>query len=225
MDIHKPKPWHGAREFLKEYAIIVVGVLTALAGEQGVEWLHNRAELAEARAALRQEIDLNGRTFRFAVAEDRCYLAAMDGFIAWAKGGPRPAPIVDVVGFPGPGASVWEVARSGAVAHMPLKERLAYANFYSLAANYLTLVAGERGGAGTLGHYAYLDSLTPQEARTLLQEASATRPFLRIKIRQGELLLQRAKTLGAGPGLIGDAEGRARLERTCRVAGAPLAID
>jgi hypothetical protein len=32
MDIHKPKPWHGVREFLKEYVIIVVGVLTALAG-------------------------------------------------------------------------------------------------------------------------------------------------------------------------------------------------
>ena len=42
MDIHKPKPWHGVREFLKEYAIIVVGVLTALAAEQGVEWLHWR---------------------------------------------------------------------------------------------------------------------------------------------------------------------------------------
>ena len=39
MDIHKPKPWHGVREFLKEYVIIVVGVLTALAAEQGVEWL------------------------------------------------------------------------------------------------------------------------------------------------------------------------------------------
>jgi hypothetical protein len=47
MDIHKPKPWHGWREFLKEYLIIVVGVLTALAAEQGVEWLHWR-ELARA---------------------------------------------------------------------------------------------------------------------------------------------------------------------------------
>lgn len=42
MDIHKPKPWHGLREFVKEYLIIVVGVLTALAGEQAVEWLHWR---------------------------------------------------------------------------------------------------------------------------------------------------------------------------------------
>jgi hypothetical protein len=37
MAIHKPKSWTGWREFLKEYLIIVVGVLTALGGEQMVE--------------------------------------------------------------------------------------------------------------------------------------------------------------------------------------------
>ena len=49
MDIHKPKPWHNVREFLKEYVIIVIGVLTALGAEQTVEWLHWRhlAEKAE----------------------------------------------------------------------------------------------------------------------------------------------------------------------------------
>ncbi len=49
MDIHKPKPWHGFREFLKEYVIIVVGVLTALGAEQGVEWLHWRHEVEAER--------------------------------------------------------------------------------------------------------------------------------------------------------------------------------
>ena len=52
MDIHKPKPWRGVREFLKEYVIIVVGVLTALAAEQVVEQLHWRHEVHVARAAL-----------------------------------------------------------------------------------------------------------------------------------------------------------------------------
>ena len=51
MDIHKPKPWHNVREFLKEYAIIVVGVLTALAAEQAVEWLHWQHEVEVAVAA------------------------------------------------------------------------------------------------------------------------------------------------------------------------------
>src|SRR5579864_6640258 len=52
MDIHKPKPWHGVREFLKEYVIIVVGVLTALGAEQGVEWLHWRQVTADAREVI-----------------------------------------------------------------------------------------------------------------------------------------------------------------------------
>ena len=37
MDVHKPKPIRNWREFLKEYAIIVIGVLTALAAEQAAE--------------------------------------------------------------------------------------------------------------------------------------------------------------------------------------------
>ena len=55
MDIHKPKTWHGPGEFFREYLIIVVGVLTALGGEQAIEWMHRRAELAETREALREE--------------------------------------------------------------------------------------------------------------------------------------------------------------------------
>jgi len=56
MDIHKPKPWHGVREFLKEYVIIVVGVLTALAGEQAVEALHRGEQARRAEGAMRLEL-------------------------------------------------------------------------------------------------------------------------------------------------------------------------
>jgi hypothetical protein len=59
MDIHKPKPWHGLREFLKEYAIIVVGVLTALAAEQGVEWLHWQEKTQVAEAQLQRELSVS----------------------------------------------------------------------------------------------------------------------------------------------------------------------
>lgn len=57
MEIHKPKPWHGLREFLKEYLIIVVGVLTALGAEQGVEWLHWQEKVARGRE--REVAELN----------------------------------------------------------------------------------------------------------------------------------------------------------------------
>ena len=59
MDIHKPKSWGGVRGFLKEYLIIVIGVLTALAAEQVAVALRDRHAAAEARAAVYTEIRLN----------------------------------------------------------------------------------------------------------------------------------------------------------------------
>jgi len=59
VEIHKPKPWHGVREFLKEYAIIVLGVLTALSAEAVVERLHENRLSAEARESVRGEINLD----------------------------------------------------------------------------------------------------------------------------------------------------------------------
>jgi len=59
MDIHKPKPWHGVREFLKEYLIIVVGVLTALAAESAVEAVCARA--AAGQEGLRSDDELRRR--------------------------------------------------------------------------------------------------------------------------------------------------------------------
>jgi len=71
MDIHKPKPWRGFREFLKEYLIIVVGVLTALGAEAGVEWLHWR-HLAEQH-------DADLRSGAKAIALDAMLRMSLDG--------------------------------------------------------------------------------------------------------------------------------------------------
>ena len=56
MDIHKPKPWHGWREFLKEYVIIVVGVLTALGAEQFAASIHDARLADETRATAHAEL-------------------------------------------------------------------------------------------------------------------------------------------------------------------------
>src|ERR1700756_1635599 len=90
MDIHKPKPWHGVREFLKEYVIIAVGVLTALGGEQVVERLHDRAEVAETREALHAEIAENAMHARVTIAENVCSDAHRAKTIAWLNGGAKP---------------------------------------------------------------------------------------------------------------------------------------
>jgi hypothetical protein len=59
MEIHKPKPWRGRAEFLKEVGTIVLGVLIALGGEQAVEALHWSHKVAAAEAAMKKELAVN----------------------------------------------------------------------------------------------------------------------------------------------------------------------
>jgi hypothetical protein len=84
---HKPKPWHGWREFLKEYAIIVIGVLTALGASEAVQTLHWRADVAEARKALVDEVGANALLSAQGVEESRCLLRRLGEYTTWAKGG------------------------------------------------------------------------------------------------------------------------------------------
>src|SRR3954468_24570741 len=107
VDIHKPKPWRGFREFLKEYLIIVVGVLTALGGEQVVEWAHRQTEVAEAREALHAELAANGGPGKFIGGEVGCLGEQLDVYEAWAKGGPHPGEIRVLV--PALASSAWDV--------------------------------------------------------------------------------------------------------------------
>lgn len=58
MDIHLPKLPHSWREFLKEYGIIVLGVLTALFAEQAVQSLDRRHKVRSAIADMKQELSV-----------------------------------------------------------------------------------------------------------------------------------------------------------------------
>ena len=63
MEIHKPKPVHSWRDFLKEVGIIVLGVAIALTAEQAVQWLHWQGEVKAARAAIFAEVRANNTNF------------------------------------------------------------------------------------------------------------------------------------------------------------------
>jgi hypothetical protein len=73
MDIHKPKPWHGLREFLKEYVIIVIGVLTALGAEAGVEQLHWRHLAGQHDEDLRNGAQAAAANALHRIAIDGCF--------------------------------------------------------------------------------------------------------------------------------------------------------
>ena len=57
---------------MSEILVIVVGIMIALAGEQTLEWFHWQHEVAEARVALREEIDNNLHILNFIIAEEPC---------------------------------------------------------------------------------------------------------------------------------------------------------
>ena len=75
MEVHKPKPWRGWREFLKEYGIIVLGVLTALAAEQVVEAMRHREIVGRGEEALRDNF-ARFVTFRVVADEEAPCIAA-----------------------------------------------------------------------------------------------------------------------------------------------------
>lgn len=129
MDTHKPKPWHGWREFLKEYLIVVVGVLTALAGEQVVEWFHWRHVVHEARETWTQDLVPNVRWASEREAQSGCIaseLRRLSAVIDHASETGHLDPVLSVVGpARRPFAiSSYEAILSGqALAHMPIADR------------------------------------------------------------------------------------------------------
>jgi len=197
MDIHKPKPWHGWREFLKEYLIIVVGVLTALAGEQAVGAIHRRGEVAKARAALQVEVARDVTSAALGARNDACLAKVLTLWEAYAAGGPKPPLAVGNTG--GLSQTTWDIVKSGAVANMPLDERVAYASFYAEVANQMTLVEVQRDFTRRLAGYARLPKLTPQEADDLLRELPGEEGALRAKVRNYAALIETGRRLGVKP--------------------------
>jgi hypothetical protein len=182
MDLHKPKPWHGLREFLKEYLIIVVGVLTALAAEAGVEALHWRHVAAQTEAQLRFGVDRDLFNAIMRVAELPCVNART---VELATALRSDAPAWRGTTVPGPSAatnakpalpymvregkgiyarSAWDIAvAQGAVLHMPADREIRYARIYSTSAQIQDNQIAEGDLESRLGLLAYDRTLTREQ--------------------------------------------------------------
>ena len=145
MDIHKPKPWHGVREFLKEYAIIVVGVLTALGAEQAVEWLRWAHKVEDGRAAIREELQSAAYIAEERVAYRDCFeqrLNYLQAQVTSATGEWRPQPwrrqidtLTDGDAYAASirnwNTEVWrDLVADGTAVHFPRDEMLGYSRIY-----------------------------------------------------------------------------------------------
>jgi hypothetical protein len=178
VEVHKPKPWHGWREFLKEYAIIVVGVLTALAGEQAVEVLHGMHQVhageTELRVAFLREVD----NAAMRQAQDACVtqrLAALSSALGRAAQVGRLPPLASI-GHPS--FTPWTVGAWGVlvadqtVSHLPRQKAIAYTSIVQMTA-YLSALSDREEDQWTV-----LDSMVGPGRRLSDVEAQTLRTTL-----------------------------------------------
>jgi hypothetical protein len=136
MDIHKPKPIHNLREFLKEVGIIVLGVSIALAAEQAVEWFHWRAQVREARSIIATEMASNLAAAAERIGAQACIDSRLDelGRILDQASRTGSLPPVGDIGMPPVRDSVtgaWEsIVSSQTATHFPRPELTDLADNY-----------------------------------------------------------------------------------------------
>lgn len=134
---HKPKPVHGWRDFFKEYAIIVLGVLTALTAEQAAEHFRWQAAVREGREALHREMAFDDGYMRDRLLVEPCIdrnIEAMSSMIEAASGTgrlPKTGQVTLVAGRRLE-SSQWENERaSGALTHFPRDEMEVLGRYYA----------------------------------------------------------------------------------------------
>jgi hypothetical protein len=103
MHVHLPKPLRGWRAFLEEYAIVVLGVLTALALGELVQSAHDRRRAREAHNAIVQELQTDLDRVAYRARQQSCNMKRLDEIQAllarWRGDGAFPAGLK--IGFPG----------------------------------------------------------------------------------------------------------------------------
>jgi hypothetical protein len=215
MDIHKPKPWHGWREFLKEYVIIVVGVLTALAAEQSVEWLHWRHMAQHAEVALAEGIVPDLINAAGWVAIEPCLKARVSELATELQkpAGPWKA---NVLHAPDEGRQfmpavianssrtwphiAWDSAlNSGALSHIPRERVDSYADLYRISEVLRDGQNRARALAPALSVLAFDRPLTAAERTGFLRDLALAADAQRSVVNGSRILLNLAEKQGLRP--------------------------
>ena len=109
MDIHKPKPIHGWRDFAKEVGVIVLGVLIALSAEQVVQALEWREKIHRADIAMRDEISADdGPQILERVALTDCIESSLGTIRTEVERGASRAEVLAAIGRYGAPGHSWD---------------------------------------------------------------------------------------------------------------------
>jgi hypothetical protein len=206
MDIHKPNPIRNWREFLKEYAIIVIGVLTALGAEQAVEALHKRQRADEARASIHAEIARNLAYMNIRYDTEACVskrLDEIDGLIAASSDGklpPGPIWIGGPITFLMQDGKYKAATQAGNVSLIDDREQGAYADIYALFDIYWKSQVSEFGAWNdlrTLEQHPPSSAVLDWQLRSAMQNARGG--AVAVEVARG-VAIRDAAEIGVRPG-------------------------
>ena len=144
------RPREGWRVFAGEVGVIVLGVLIALGAQQVVETIHDREAVAQLRSALRAELADDRARWEDMRASDACTRQRLEALDRWSSTAPAQAKLVRPYRLMlwNMHSSSWDIAKaSPAAAHIPLDERLTYADLYAGIDNWRDYLAEERVNA------------------------------------------------------------------------------
>jgi hypothetical protein len=210
MDVHKPKSWHGLREFGKELLTIVLGVLIALAAEATVEEFRWAQRIDQTEDHLRQRV----RGITVSVAARQALQPCIDQMfdklqLSLETSGDDWRPPFVITGRPkgivaapkgGWSAEEWNAALAdGTVNHLPKKELLAFSNFFAVAANVRRFNEQETGDIAELNSLASIHRLDPTTRAQYLRLLYRVRQNQAGIGIQGEVVMNSARRLGVKP--------------------------
>jgi len=139
MDIHAPhQPVHSWRDFFTHIVIITIGLFLALMLEAGVDWLHHRHLVHQARENIRRELEDNHKAAQEDLADidkniqlQKDNVAAIHGLMT--NGEKFKGSVINRFTFDSPENSAWRTARdTGALGYMPYEEVQRYSDIYSV---------------------------------------------------------------------------------------------
>jgi hypothetical protein len=176
----KLKPLHGWREFAGEVGVIVLGVLIALAAQQVANKLNERAEAAEGRKSIQNELATYQARLESRWETRDCIARRFEEIQALLDGAESGGVISTPkwVGRPQTWALLtvrWDAAsQSGRAALLPAQELADYGLMYAYMKNVADEMFVEQGDWARLRTLEHLHTLTPQmvfELNNVLQDA------------------------------------------------------
>lgn len=153
MDVHAPhEPIHSWRDAALHLAIVTVGLFIALSLEALVEHVHNRHLVAEARANIRQEIQIDHEAAQKDIADIQQNIATIKADIdtihhLQAHNKDYHGSLDNTMNFDSLNDAAWRTARdTGALSFMPYEEIQRYSDLYMIGnlVNQKAITTGEQ---------------------------------------------------------------------------------